>query len=117
LKYQADSRSRPNETGVARSSKRCGLSGCPAHQHGVHDPITRSVRTVLELIKVSFGTVITTIRPGEIAYTAGAATVSWHWMETFIAEELIEPADVGLLLDAPPQSWRLTRTALELLAA
>ena len=70
---------------------------------------------VLELIRISGGSVVVTIQHSKLAFATGSATVSYHWIEDFIAAGLLEPGDAALLPGAEPQSWKLSETAIELL--
>ena len=76
--------------------------------------LTPTSLAVLELIRTSGGLVVVTIQRGKLAFSAGSASISYHWIESFMTAGLLEPRDPGLIPDTP-QSLKLTSAARELL--
>jgi hypothetical protein len=78
--------------------------------------LSRSQTVVAGVIRATGGTVVATISPGRVRFMAGSAEIAAHWIEQLAELGAIEPADPGLLADASPHSWRLSRAAVEALA-
>jgi hypothetical protein len=70
-------------------------------------------RAVLQFIHVQGGIVTATIQPGKVVFTAGDAVIHAHWIEDLAELGMLEPGSGGLVPNAQPQSWRLSRAALE----